>query len=85
MIGQQRVIACKCTHPTPNSDVTNASDAHPHRQPPLRFRSPKPKLDAPTTQNPRPTSHEKSVTQPRRIRDPRLTHNITSCSLKSKR
>ena len=58
MIGQQRVIACKCTNPTPNSDVPNASDAHPHRQPPLRFRSPKPKLDAPTTQIIRDLVHD---------------------------
>jgi hypothetical protein len=59
MIGQQRVIACKCTHPTPNSDVPNASDAHPTASPHSVSAAPS----------------QKETPQPRKIRDPHLTRN----------
>ena len=47
--------------------------------------TPKPFPPNPTSQNPRPRSHEKRVTQPGKTRDPGLTASQPSCSLKSHR
>ena len=58
-----------------SSGALELNETHPSSQ--LRFskhfRTPKPKPVSTITQNPRPRSHEKPVTQSRRIRDPRLT------------
>jgi hypothetical protein len=69
------------TLPLP-SNSRNPTAPTPLRNPNLHI--PKPK-DAPTsTLNPRPRTHEKPTTQPRRIRYPRLTRSPSSCTTESK-
>jgi hypothetical protein len=50
-----------------------------------KYPTPKPFPPNQTSQNPRPRSHERRVTQPGKIRDPGLTASQQSCSLKSHR
>ncbi len=64
-------------------DVDRAPQAPNPSRPRAALPFTKPLLRRSNSQNPRPKPSEKRATRPRKIRDPRLTYQGASCSLKS--